>query len=595
MPDKPRYLGQFWQELKRRRVIHVITVYASAAFVIIELVTNLAEPFNLPAQMPIIVVVVLAIGFPLAVILSWLYDLTSEGIERTKPLSEIKEGVKPAVPNAWKIATYVSFVVIIGLVVLNVMGRSKQLRAGDIQRVLILPFANLTGTDSLEYFVEGMHSSLISEMQRIGKLQVINRITSNVYKNVDKPLHEIAQELNVDAVIEGDIMCLGDSICQGFRLISGSSDEELLWIGDYTEEISQILNYYKRVIRQIADEINIELTADEELLLAKSRTVDREAYDEYLKARLTDDLSRESLNKTLEYLNVAVEKEPDWAPLYTELAQVWLRIQHLGYEPPSVASPKIYENLNKALELDPDLSESHYLNAVIAQFMEWNWEKSEKEFLRVLAINPNDAGSRILYAQLLLTLQRPDEALMQGQLAFDLDPLSPRMKCHYGALLTGLGDCKTALALAEEVTATDPGHYLANNVIQFAALRCKEYDKVIKAERYLLPVFNVKEEDIKEIERIFNEQGIVKAYEKIIKHLEEFAEKNTTQFLEMAFRYIVANQPDKAMDWIEKGFEIHDPQMVYITSGMVNYDPLFKNPRFIAMVEKMNLSLPKPN
>ena len=99
MTENPNKLSNFWQELKRRRVIHVITVYATAAFVIIELVNNLAEPLNLPARLPIIVVVVLAIGFPLAIILSWLYDLTSEGVERTKPLSEIKEEEKTCRPQ----------------------------------------------------------------------------------------------------------------------------------------------------------------------------------------------------------------------------------------------------------------------------------------------------------------------------------------------------------------------------------------------------------------------------------------------------------------------------------------------------------------
>jgi len=141
MPQKPNKISRFWQELKRRRVIHVITVYASAAFVIIELVGNLAEPLNLPPNLPTIVIILLAVGFPLAIVLSWLYDLTSEGVERTKPLSEVKEGGKPAVPNAWKIATYISFVVITGLVVINVMGRGKKLRAGDIQSIVILPFS----------------------------------------------------------------------------------------------------------------------------------------------------------------------------------------------------------------------------------------------------------------------------------------------------------------------------------------------------------------------------------------------------------------------------------------------------------------------
>lgn len=137
--------------------------------------------------------------------------------------------------------------------------------------------------------------------------------------------------------------------------------------------------------------------------------------------------------------------------------------------------------------------------------MEWDFEKSEKEFLRALAVNPSDAPSRILYAQLLCVQQRTDETKTQGRLAFDLDPFDPYMKIWYGALLPAIGDCRTAVALAEEITADDQGHYMANNNIVIAAFLCNEYDKVIKAEKNLLPVFNIKEDEIEEIEMIFKD------------------------------------------------------------------------------------------
>ncbi len=122
MSGKSNNLRKFWQELKRRRVIHVITLYASVAFVIIELIGNLSEPLNLPASLQTVAIIMLAVGFPLAIILSWRYALTSGGIEKTKPLSEIQAGKKIVISRAWKIATYASFAVIIGLVVLNFIG-----------------------------------------------------------------------------------------------------------------------------------------------------------------------------------------------------------------------------------------------------------------------------------------------------------------------------------------------------------------------------------------------------------------------------------------------------------------------------------------
>jgi tetratricopeptide (TPR) repeat protein len=185
------------------------------------------------------------------------------------------------------------------------------------------------------------------------------------------------------------------------------------------------------------------------------------------------------------------------------------------------------------LELDPDLAEAHYFNAMIAHLVEWNWEKSEKEFLKALAINPNDSLSRICYSQLLAAvLHRNDEALAQAELAFSLDPLNPIMKWLYAATLMATGDSKTSLSLAEEAAAADPSNIMANSCIIMAAYRLKEYDKVLRAEKYVLPI-PIEEDTFKEIERIYRESGIISAYEEILKRLEKFAENNYIQFLEM--------------------------------------------------------------
>ena len=209
MSGNPNKLSQFWQELKRRKVVHVITVYASAAFVIIELINNLAEPLNLPPNLATIVIIVLAVGFPLAIILSWLYDVSEEGVEKTKPIEEVKEGEKTAVPNAWRIATIISFVVILGLVTFNIIEGNRHLRAGDIQSLVILPFENFTGDDQLDNMVSSMHSLLCGDMGRISGLRVIGKTSSKIYKDTDMSAKDIARELNVDAVLEPTIMCLG--------------------------------------------------------------------------------------------------------------------------------------------------------------------------------------------------------------------------------------------------------------------------------------------------------------------------------------------------------------------------------------------------
>jgi TolB-like protein len=592
MAQKTNSFERFWKELKRRKVIYVITVYASAAFGIIEIVNNLTTPLHLPNSVPTIVIIVLAVGFPFAIILSWLYDLTSGTFERTKPIEDIQADEKVKVPNAWKIATYISFVIIIGLVVLNIARGSNIIKPGQIQSLVILPFDNYTGDEKLDYFVSGMHSSLIGDIGKIGSLRVISETTSNVYKNAHKSLTQIATDLNVDAVVEAQVMCLGDSICLQVRVVKADQKEKQLWAGDYKEDKRKILNLYNRITKQIADEVMVKLSQEEERLLSKSRIVDREAYDAYLNSKFYwGDLSRESLNKALILLNSAVEKDPGWAPLYSGLAQVWMGIQQNGFESPSVTSQKVYENLNKALELDPDLSDSHYISGMMAYLIEWNWGKGEKELLKALAINPNDVYSRIFYAQLLSILQRPDEALKQGQLAIKLDPSNLIIESTYSALLTSLGDCKGGLTYAEKAVAADPKNYLANSCLENAAFQCKDYETTLNAEKYSLPT-KLEENTFKEIVKIFHKQGFSAASKEITHQLESFASTNPVGVIDMACRYIYADQSDKAIDWLEKGYEIHDPNMPYIATHCYNLDPLFSNPRFIDIVKKMNLSLP---
>jgi TolB-like protein len=588
MPNK---LSQFWQELKRRRVIHLITVYCSAAFEIIELINNLVDPLNLPARLTTIVVVVLIAGFPLAIILSWLYDLTSEGVEKTKPISELHEEDTSIVPNAWKIATYVSFVVIFGLVLFNIFGGGKEMRSDNIQSLVILPFDNFTGDEDLEYFVSGMHASLIGDMGKIGGWRVISRTSSNTLKNIDMTIPDIGTELEVDAVIETAVMCLGDTICVQFKLVRTSPGEEQLWTGEYREEKSQILNLYNRITRQIANEVNIELSSNEERLLTDSRTVDKEAYDAFLRGyAFWGDLSEESLTKSLEYLNFAIEKDPGWAPLFAGLAQVWALRMQMKLTEPSIAIPKIHHNINKALELDPDFADSHFVNGIIAVWTEWNWEKGEKEFLKALAINPNDVMSRIYYAHLLMILQRSDEAVAQGKLAVDLDPVNPLILALFSGIMEDAREYQAAYSYAEKAIAIDPTNQFAQKRMRFDAFNIGDYEKAFEADKKFYLPFD--EEVISSIDKVFRELGRLAANKEIVAQFEIIAQNSYVSPTVMALRYLQANQQDKAMDFIEKGFEIHEPSMPYIgTRG--RFESLWKNPRFIDVLEKMSLPPPK--
>ena len=459
----------------------------------------------------------------------------------------------------------------------------------------MLPFINDSPDQENTYFVNGVMEEILGNLQKIKSLRVISRTSVERYRDRKKSVREIAEELGVNYIVEGSAQKFGNAFRLRAQLIRAERETHI-WGDSFQQKIANVEDIFDiqiRIAKSIAEELRAAISPEEKKLIEKIPVAELAVYDEYLKARsYACDGRREALNKALEFLTSAVEKNPGWAPLYAGLAEAWLWMQQNAYEQPSVATPQIIENLNKALALDPDLAEAHYLSAMIAHLVDWDWEKSEKEFLKALAINPNDALSRGFYAHLLLILHRKDEALAQNELALSLDPLNPWMKqLNIGTLLQA-GEYQASLALAEEAVADDPDNFNLNQMIEIAAYRLKQYNRALRAVRYVLP-FPLEEDAYKDIERIIGESGIVKAYEQIVERLEKYAESQPVGFWDMAFRYLVADQPDKAMDWVEKGFEMHDPLMTYITTPARYFDRLFGDPRFIAICEKMKLPLPE--
>ncbi len=479
-------------------------------------------------------------------------------------------------------------IAIASLIIFNVGGIS-QIRAGSIESLVVLPFGNYTGTDTLDAYISGMHSSLINELGKIKGLRIISKVSSDSYKNTEKSIRQIADELKVDAAVEMGILSFGDSIFLQPRLMSGGTKEKQLWIGDYRASKGNLFNLYNQMIKQITDELKISLTPAEKARLAELRSVDRKAMDAYLKGyNFAGDMSPESLLKARDYLNNAIEKEPDWAPLYAALATVWLPLGGFGIEPLDIAYSKVYEYTNKAIELDPDLAEAHYINAWLAATAEWNMEKAENEFLKALASNPNYALSRMHYAWLLYALQRPEEAKMQADLAYKLDPLNSLMQSLYGVALLMEGDCVSALAVIENILASDPDYWYAYLVIETAAFECGDLNRVFEAQKRVLPL---EAETMNEIEKIYNDRGFHAALEEIMRQSEILAEEGNISYMTVAWRYYILNQDDKVMDWIEIAAEMHDADLWALGTKLYNFTRLYDNPRFIKILKEMNLPL----
>ena len=591
MTNNPGKFSRFWKELKRRNVLRSLAVYAGSAFVFLEAVTIIFPRWNLPDWSIDLVLYLLILGAFITVILAWIFDITPQGVQKTKPLEKETESRKPEASKIWKAATYVSLVVIVALIILNITRAGETIRAGDIQSLVVLPFDNFTGDDQLEYFVSGMHASLIGDIGKLGGLRVISKTSSNKYKDANLSIPEIADELAVDAVVETQVMCLGDTICMQVRVVTPYPEEKQLWVADYREEKSQILNLYNRVTKQIAQEVKVELSPEEEHVLDKTRTVNKQAYDDYLMGLFYwDKLSQESLAKALEYFNKAVELDPEWAPAYSGIAQVWAGMAQMGFAAPETAGPMIFENLNKALELDPEYAASHYTQAVIGVWVEWNWEKGEKEFLTAIELNPNDAMSRIYYAHLLAILLRNEEAVAQGEKAVELDPLNPLVQGLYAVVLGAAHKWEEAMEHVEKAVSLDPASFFAHHVMEMVSFENGDNDAFMKSIRFVFPL---EEEQFQSIEKTLDENGLKAAYKEVITYLEVLEHSQYLVPIHMANRYIRTGQNEKAMEYINKGLEVHDQNIPYIVCGFMKYDPLYGDPRFQAIVKQLKLPMPE--
>jgi TolB-like protein/Tfp pilus assembly protein PilF len=483
------------------------------------------------------------------------------------------------------------------MVVYAIMTNTGYIKKQD-NSVLVMPFNDYTGIDDLNYVISGMHDELIVNIGRIGGLRVLGKTTADAYKNTEKPLTEIGRERGVKTIIEGALRCFGeDSICFTAKVIEVYPKERQLDAQDFKVARSEFPSLYNRITKEFTKAIDLILTPAEEKFLAKSRTVDREVYDAYLRShQYWDDASLESLTKARQYLTNALEKDSTWAPLYSGLAKVWIGLNQMGFESPEIAVPKIYENINKALELDPDHGDAHYLNALIAYLAEWNWEKSEREFLDAIAIKPNDAYARIYYSHLLFILQRHDEAIRQAKLAYENDPLNPTILVTYSFALRCAYDFKSSLLYAEKALELDPENFLAMVQIGGSAYRALDYKKNLEAEKFSLQVYSkdqYEEDDLNDVDQVFEEQGFYASFGEILKLYEELYNQGLVSHGRMASRYIMGNKLDEALECLEKAFEARDSHMPYIATGGYPYHPLYANSRFIAILKKMNLPMPK--
>jgi len=426
--QRPNKLNQFWQELRRRRVVRITTVYAAAAFVILELVSIITEPLKLPEWTLAFMIILLCVGFILAIILSWIYDITPEGIEKTRSLQETREELpeKHSRILAWKIATFISVVVIIGLVIYNILGNTG--RSGDIhgleKSIAVLPFEILNSDEEYAWFGDAMTDEIILQLQNIKEFRVISRTSTLRYKNADKTIPQIGEELGVNYLVEGTVQRQEDEIRIRVQVIR-AKNEAHIWGNMYDNQWEDIFDIQSDVAKQIAHELKAILSPEEIKKIEKNPTSNLEAYHLYLKGRwFWNKWTEENIKKGMEYFNKAIELDPDFALAYAGLAQAYTVLSFYSQLHPEKAFPKAKAMALKALKIDNTIAEAHIASALVKVYYDWDWEGGENDFKKAIALNPENITAHHLYAYFLVLLTRYDEAMVEIQKALKLDPLN---------------------------------------------------------------------------------------------------------------------------------------------------------------------------
>jgi len=396
MAKKTSSFERFWKELKRRKVIRVITVYAAIAFVILQLVDIVSQPLLFPEWTQGFIIVLLCIGFVIAVFLSWIYDITPAGVKKTKPVSAIKhtDQATHAVTSGWKIATYVSVVIIVALVTFNIVTRKNLTidRTRSEKSIAVLPFQLLSDEPDKQYLADGIMDAITLHLSKIKDLRVIGKTSVEQYRNPTKTTTAIGKELDVEFLLEGSFQKFGDNVKLIVQLIK-TGKEGHVWANEYDRNWSDIFAVQSEVAQAVAAELYASITQEEKKLIEKKPTSSMAALDLYLKANdflkeyeKTRDLS--PYQTAVNLYDAALSIDTAYAKAYTGLASAYYdRYQWETYFKENYLDSMLVL-IDKALDIDDQLDEAYYLKGRYYQ-ENGHIKDALDNYDKTLKINPN--------------------------------------------------------------------------------------------------------------------------------------------------------------------------------------------------------------
>ncbi len=481
------------------------------------------------------------------------------------------------------VAGLAGLLVVTGIVAVGLLTRPPK----AIASIAVLPLENLSGDPQQEYFSDGIHEALITNLAQLGGLKrVIARSSAMRFKGLKTPLSQIAQELRVEGLITGAVLRSGDRVRVTAQLIDPKSGVQI-WAQSYERDLRDVLSLQNDIVSAITREVNVRLTPQEVTRLASARQVDPEAYDAYLQGQFhLHKLSKQSIDTALRYFTLALEKDPEYAPAHAGIAHVWGGYKQQGFMSDEEATPKQKAAALKALQLDSTLAEVHYMLAGVNTWTDWDWPGAEREFRRAIELNPNDPFFRVYYSHFLNYMGRPKEAALQAERALELDPLNTLVQGIYAMYLMQVRRYDDAVPFLLDLLGQEPDNAIALSTLRSAYHMKRMYPEALEIWKSSYAARG-DQEAVEALELGFAEGGYRGALRRVA---ETLVERSRTRFVtpwQIATLYTRAGLNKEAIDWLEKAYQAHDQNMPYISVDPV-FDDLRSEPRFQELLGRMN-------
>ena len=575
--------SNFFAELKRRNVYKVAVAYVVVGWALAQGIAQVFPVFDIPNWAVRLMVLAIVIGFPIALVIAWAFELTPEGIKRT-------EDVDPAVDSRAKSHAWIYVVIVAALLSISLffLGRftarnSTGASSNEFpaKSIAVLPLLNESGDPRDEYFSDGLSEELIAALAQIRGLKVIGRSSSFRFKDRKEEPKAIGEKLGVSTLLDGTVRKQGDRVRIVAELVN-AADGIQLWTRTFDRELKDIFAVQEEIARAVAESLKVTLLGAQDRPGQRGAPSSVEAHNAYLQGHFHfQRRNLEDYRKAVSYFDQAIRLDPDYALAYAERSEAWTFIGDLtGQREP--AWSKARTDAEKAVAIAPALAEAHAALGWVRFFIDWKFAEGLSELKRAKELSPANPTANDLLARVIVYLGRVDEAERQARHAVELDPLSVIAQGNLARVLLFAGKLDEADAAARKAAELQPASASSHRWQVVVAVLRGDRETALR-EAQLEPDEGYRRFELALAQQL---QGDRQAADAALADL--IANGRDQLAYQIAEVYAVRGEKDKAFEWLQIAFDDHDTGTLALL-----VDPLLRglrdDPRYKNLLAKLGL------